>query len=360
MVKLAVVTSLLLLSASVAFGAPTIKEATENGATAKSFPPLKRGKVGTSVYYNAEARFLFNQKPHPLKGSSLKPQYGLLPVGTKGVMEDHKDIAALVVGDSFVAPLSGLFNDIALQRGVKFLMTSHPSCAAFFDKVSMDSSIHDWPKSPGQEKGKVECKGARRPEMLEMIKRSKAKMVFLAPNWVATPQIWQVKKMGEKEGLDPVTKTLVALSKTGKKIVLFGVIPGAHINVRACLAGDGTYAKKLNWFRTCAKESNILPPFLGDEKEMTNMERRAETRELLAKVLAKKEVKALNIDFIDPKASMCNADGKCMISKNGKPLYVDAMHLTVFGGKLMRKSVEAVMSKHMLFPAVKKQNAQNI
>lgn len=345
MVQLAIFTSLLLISVGITFGAPTIKKPEGKKEKSSGLNPLSKGKIGNGVYYNAEAKFVYNQKPHPLKGSKFKPHYGLLPTGTEGDMEDHDDIAALVVGDSFASPLAGVFNDIAIKRGVKFVLTSHPSCAAFFDKVSMDSSIHDWPNSPKQQSGKIACKAERRHEMLDMIKRSKAKIVFLAANWEATPQIWQVGRMtGDEKELDPVSETLIQLSKTGKKIVLFGVIPGAHIDPRACLARDHEYANKMNWFG-CAKESNIAPPFRGKEKEISKMKRRVEARKLLTKVLARKEVKALNVEFIDPLDSMCNSKDKCIIIKGKIPLYADSMHLTVMGGKMMRSRIEKALDR---------------
>lgn len=305
-----------------------------------------RKRVRSAMSYNSEIRNMLNQSPRELKGSKLKPIYGLLPTGTPGVIEDYNDVAALVVGDSFTGPLAGVFDDIARARGVKFALTTLPSCAAFFDKVSMDHTIEDWPIAHRGKQGVVDCKRVRRQEMLEMIRLTKPKLVFLGANWVASNQLWTASSDEDLgAGDDPVSRTLQTVAATGKKVAVFGVVPGAHYNVRACMAGEnpppGTTGR-------CPSVSRIQAPFEGDENEQTKMKRRVDARRILYRIFSSPMVKALGIHFIDPARSMCPAVDKCLVSLHGEPLYSDSFHLTASGGRLMRKDIEGVLDAHNL------------
>jgi SGNH domain (fused to AT3 domains) len=299
--------------------------------------------VGTSVFYNSEHKNLHKQSHRPLTGSALQPLYGLLPSGTEGRVEDHDNVAALVIGDSFVGPLAGVFDDIARARGVKFALTSVPSCAAFFDKTSMDPTIADWPVSHNGNPTVVDCKRVRRREMLELIRHTKPKLAFLAANWVASPQLWSSQNSGGRD--DPVTETLQTIAAAGKKLAVFGVVPGAHYNVRACMAGE---AAGPGLFGRCPSVSRIAAPFEGEEAEQRRMARRVLARAELARILGSPAAAALGVAFIDPARAMCPAVDKCLVSLHGEPLYSDSMHLTVNGGRLMRRDIEAVLDKHGL------------
>lgn len=301
------------------------------------------GKARSASSYNGEIRKTLNQSHRKLSGSSLEPMYGLLPSGTSGTIDDYDDVAALVVGDSFTGPLVGVFDDIARARGVKFALTTVPSCAAFFDKVSMDHTIEDWPVAHRGKKEVVDCKRVRRQEMLEMIQRTKPEHVFLGANWIASSQLWSAKDGGDdiESGVDAVTRTLQSVAATGKKITVFGVVPGAHYNVRACMAGEekppGLFARR------CPSVSRIASPFEGDEKERKRMQLRVDARKTLGRILASPTVKALNVKMIDPARAMCPAEDKCLVALHGEPLYSDSFHLTMNGGRLMRKDIERAL-----------------
>lgn len=296
------------------------------------------GLAKPCVYYNAEHQKLYMQEHRPVRGASMEPIYGLLPTGAEGTADDS-DVKAVVIGDSFASPLAGVFNDIAIDRGVKFTMTSIPSCAAFFDKVSMNHKIRDWPRGLDGRKEVVECKQFRRQEMLELVKKSHANVVFFAANWLASRQLWSSINSGGKD--DPVSETMHELKKTGKNVVIFGVFPGAHFNVRECMAGE-TVLKPSE----CPKESRILPPFLGDPKEQTKMNNRLKSRQELSRIMDKPDIASLGFGFIDPLNSMCPSPGYCLVSLHGEPLYSDSMHLTANGGRLLRKEIEKALEKY--------------
>lgn len=302
-----------------------------------------KGKARSATSYNGEIRKTLNQTHKALKGSSLKPLYGLLPSGTPGSIEDYDDVAAVVVGDSFTGPLVGVFDDIARARGVKFALTTIPSCAAFFDKVSMDHTIEDWPVAHRGKAEVVDCKRVRRQEMLELVRRTKADTVFLGANWVASSQLWTARDSGDdiETGEDPVTRTLQAVAATGKKVAVFGVVPGAHYNVRACMAGEE--AAPGGGARRCPSVSRVAPPFEGDEKERKRMQQRVEARKTLARIFAAPAVKALGVRVVDPARAMCPAEDKCLVALHGEPLYSDSFHLTMDGGRMMRKDIERVL-----------------
>jgi hypothetical protein len=303
-------------------------------------------KIGSSTFYNSEHKNMHRQSHRPVAGAKLQPIYGMLPAGTGGSIDDHADTAAIVIGDSFAGPLSGVFDDIARAKGVKFSMTTIPSCAAFFDRVSMDHTVADWPASHNGNPAVVDCKRVRRREMLELVRHSRPKLVFLAANWVASPQLWTAKNSVGRE--DPVAESLRALAATGKAIVLFGVVPGAHYNVRECMAGEGGPGFGLGAFRRCPDRSRIVAPYQGERPEKRRMAMRVVARHQLASILAKPEVAALGVGLIDPAASMCPDAENCLVSKDGEPLYSDSMHLTANGGRLMRRDIEAALARHGL------------
>lgn len=310
-------------------------------ATPTDIPGFVRteGLAKSSVFYNGEHQKLYKQEPKRVRGTRMMPIYGLLPEGTEGGVNEN-EVTGVVIGDSFASPLAGVFNDIATDRGIKFTMTSIPSCAAFFDKVSMNHKIEDWPKGLTGNKQVVDCKQYRRKEMLALAKKSKAKVVFFAANWLASRQLWTAVNSGGAD--DPVSETMHALKKTGKKIVIFGVFPGAHFNVRECMAGETNIAPD-----QCPRESRILPPYDGEESEQKKMGSRLKARQELSRIMAKPDIAELGFEFIDPTQSMCPSAGSCLVSLHGEPLYNDAMHLTANGGRLLRQEIDQVLDKFL-------------
>jgi hypothetical protein len=288
-------------------------------------------------YYLGEYQKLYDAKLTDLPGSKILATFGMLPSGTAATINDT--VAAVVVGDSFAGPLAGALNDIAVEHKLAFTMTSIPSCAAFFDKDSIDETKVDWPNVSPTNTGPIECKRSHRMGMLELIKKSDTNLVVLAANWLASPQLYKSMRGVE----NPVLDTVRVIRATGRNVVIIGVVPGAHYNVRSCLEASGP----MSLFTRCAETSRVIPPFQGEAPLREKMEKRVAMRMGLARIVASEEMQQLGgVGFVDPFNSLCPQKDFCMNIENEDPLYSDAMHLTAAGGRKLRSDIEKMVLKY--------------
>lgn len=126
----------------------------------------------------------------------------------------------------------------------------------------------------------------------------------------------------------------------GKRVVFLGVVPGAHYDVLECMRTSGP----LSALRVCPSESPIQGALRGTQRERTRMITRAKFREAFKRFFRSKELKDLGgVDFIDPAKVLCKTPSKCMVAKDGKPLYSDAIHLTGNATRLLRPQIERLL-----------------
>jgi peptidoglycan/LPS O-acetylase OafA/YrhL len=300
-------------------------------------------------HYLAEYTNLYAPTRQKLPGSKVTAVYGVIPTTTTKRVAAGDDFDAVVVGDSFCAPLAGVFSSVAETRNKTFLMISHHSCASFFDKKSLDTSSMESPNH-GRE---FECKTDLRPQMLELIRVAKSKVVVLSSNWFATSQMWTAKRnsvrdedQGDGRALETsqLEETIEILNNMGRKVILLGMVPGSHFNVRACMAASGP----LSGLKKCPEVSRFKAPLMGTDETRKRMERRAQIRDTIRRVLDKPAMKVAHQEkkvlLIDPYDVMCNdRTGECLTARSGEPYYSDDMHLTANGTMLFKERIEQAL-----------------
>jgi peptidoglycan/LPS O-acetylase OafA/YrhL len=303
--------------------------------------------VHDNGYYLREYTKLYSPKREQLPGSKATVEFGTIPVSTQSSVAAGDDFEAVVVGDSFCAPLAGVFNEIAKQDNKTYVMMSHHSCASFFDKESLDVTLVHGPNFARVKK----CKAELRPEMLGLIRATKSKIVVLSSNWLATRQMIRANRESaptsknefSSSGLrkSQLEETIDILNNLGRKVIMVGMVPGAHFNVRACLAASGPLAE----FKKCPEVTRFKAPFVGTAEAQDKMKRRAVIRNTISAIFQQTNMQKArqerNLVLIDPYEALCDdRTGECLTSRNGEPYYSDDMHLTISGAMLLKERIQ--------------------
>lgn len=308
-------------------------------------------RVHAHKEYLDEYRNLFKASLRPIPNSKYSLEFGAMPLESAGNISQGAQFDAAVIGDSFAAPLAGAFDWIARHHNMSFIMTSRPSCAPLVDPVSTDPTIRDFP-NPNNNPGAELCKGTTRPAMFALMKAVNAPIIFLAGNWRATNQMWAAKRALDNTDNAPRTtenatqfeqsiRRVLSLDKT---VVVFGSAPGAHYNVRSCLASAGP----LSWLKHCPAISRFKEPLAGKGKLRDNMGERAQLRstleDLLNGTLLQDARKSGRLLYIDPYQSFCNVEsGDCANHLQGEPMYSDEFHLTRNASMLLKDDIYRVL-----------------
>jgi peptidoglycan/LPS O-acetylase OafA/YrhL len=305
--------------------------------------------VYESNYYIREYTKMYLPTEKKLPGTNATAIFGAIPTTTTKSVNSRDEFDAVLIGDSFCAPLAGVFNDIAMQSNKSFLMISHHSCAAFFDKKSLDATVIDGPNAARM----TLCKAELRPEMLELVRVAKSKVVVISSNWFATSQMWLASRdrvldddsaNSDIFNESQLEETVKILNDMGRKVIVIGVVPGSHFNVRACLAASGPLAG----LKKCPEVTRFKIPFMGTAEQQDRMERRAVIRDTMRRIFEKPRMIKLReekqILLIDPYEVMCNDEtGECLTSHGGEPYYSDDIHLTANATMLFRERIRTAL-----------------
>lgn len=309
-------------------------------------PRAGLAKAYPSTVYAKELNDLYNPTLNIIPGTNTELTYGIVPQSANLSVSRGDTFDGIIVGDSFAAPFAGAMDSIAKENGKSFVVTSHFSCAPFFDNTSMDPTIRDYPKN--SKRGK-ECKESIRQRVLDLIKGTKTKTVFLAGNWLATSQMWRaVHTRDEQKGTSDdagkdvkpsqIEETVSLLHDLGKKVVLIGMIPGVHYNSRACLSSSGLFA----FLKNCPSRTRYEEPVSGADDMKTKIRGRNTIRSTFEELFKQSEVfkKGTSerwLSFVDPFKSLCDADrGDCAAIHEGELVYSDDHHLSANGTRILK------------------------
>jgi peptidoglycan/LPS O-acetylase OafA/YrhL len=314
-----------------------------------------RTRAHSHTVYLREVKNLYKPSLKILPGTDRKIEYGILPNSTTKSVEGQDSFDALVVGDSFAAPFAGAFDAIAKEQNKTFVLTSHYSCAPFFDKVSMDPTVKDYANPSNNPRAKL-CKESLRKDMFDLIKATKANVVVLTGNWLATSQMWRAgyesvnmyptSKRKKKLRQSQLEESIWRLHKLNRKLVVVGMIPGAHFNVRACMTATGPLAG----FKKCPETSRFKEPLQGTDYLQRQMRNRVSIRNVFNALMSNSNmlVKAQKekwLVYVDPYDVLCNdVKGDCIVARGGEPYYSDEYHLTGNGTVLLKETISSAIS----------------
>lgn len=173
--------------------------------------------------------------------------------------------------------------------------------------------------------------------MLELIRASKAPVVFLVANW---PVVEQVRTRGKGLVLESsrFEETILKVRKMGKKIVIIGMIPDSHYHVEDCISARGALA----FMKKCPATTRYKLPLEGSEFEKKRIRGRLHMRDVFADMMTNSTLisagrKAKWLSFVDPYKSLCDeGTGECKVFHKGDPIYSDDHHLTREGSLLLQ------------------------
>lgn len=293
--------------------------------------------------------------PHAeaLRKGSEEFEFGYIPISTESRIDMGHPFTAAIVGDSFAAPLAGLFDELAAEGQEQFVLTSRHSCTPFLDATSMDSNILDF-ENPTNNPRVVECKQHIRRQMLDLIQTTNTDTVLLIGNWLNTLQMKRAMEASvsavlrpgkpDVQRLSPWKRTVSQLELTimkiiglQKKVILVGMIPGAHYDVRACYAAKGP----LTFLKRCPIESS----FAHHAGIKTKMSYRLLIRRTLGLLMRespslRKAQQEGNLVYVDPYLSLCKSTKRsCLIASKREPYYYDEGHLTMNGSLLLKHDI---------------------
>jgi peptidoglycan/LPS O-acetylase OafA/YrhL len=288
--------------------------------------------------------------PGALEQPRRRANFGYVPRHTAKRVSSGDRFDALVIGDSFAAPLAGAFHELASERNMTFVLTSRNSCTPFLDAASMDPGIRDYP-NPTNNPAAHTCKATVRREMLDLAKTANAPTVFLIGDWASTAQMGRAVRdraslhgdrrsqeaNGRPAALSPLEETVAVLVGMKKRVVVIGMVPGAHFNVRACFAATGPLA----FMKRCPARTSLKRL---DEGNM-RMRRRLLVRRAISSLMLKSPVlRAAQVDgrlaYIDPFLSFCNDEaGVCQTAGSTGVYYYDDSHLTKNGSLLLKSDI---------------------
>jgi peptidoglycan/LPS O-acetylase OafA/YrhL len=312
-----------------------------DGWKARTHPSAGAVRVYDHGYYVKEYTRMYEPTRKRLPGTNATALYGTLPVSSRKTIQSNDKFDAIAVGDSFCAPFAGLLDRIARSDDKTFLMMSHHSCASFFDKHSIGIS------KPSTSPRTKLCQAELRPEMLGLIRAARSKIVILSSNWLATSQIWDnsldnVSRVQNSSSRfyakSQLEETIDVLYDMGRKVIVVGMIPGSHFNIRACLAAaSGPLSEKL-----CPEVTRFKKPFLKTALNPRRMEQRTMIRDNIRKIFQKPSMTQAQeegrVYLIDPYEVLCDENtGECLTGRGGEPYYSDDMHLTANATLLFAK-----------------------
>jgi peptidoglycan/LPS O-acetylase OafA/YrhL len=275
--------------------------------------------------------------------------FGYIPKNTAKRVFRGDSFAALVVGDSFAAPLAGVFSEIAQEQKAEFVLMSRPSCTPFLDDTSLNPAVQDY-DNPSNNPRVHECKGIVRHEMLELIKVTNTRTVLLIGNWANTMQMKRamrdsVTSEGESATTGRVVSqlelTILKLLSLQKHVVILGVVPGAHYNVRACYAATGP----LSFLKVCPRETSLDRLDDGNEKTRHRLRVRQTMTYLMKQSLElRKAHDTGRLVYLDPYLSLCQfTTGTCQIANRSEPYYYDDAHLALNGSMLLKHDISQAL-----------------
>jgi peptidoglycan/LPS O-acetylase OafA/YrhL len=295
-----------------------------------------------SSYYRQEYTELLLPTRQTLPGSNRTALFGAIPVSNEKGITAGDIIDAVVVGDSFCAPLAGVFDSIARQDNKTFLMMTHHSCAPFFDTLALDATKVDGPKRARF----TLCKSELRPDMLALIRSAHSKVVVLSFNIFGVREMWRAvgdRKSPKKSQLE---ETIEILINMGRKVIVMGLVPAPHFDVRACLAASGPLSR----FKRCPDVTRFKAPFMGTTEMQNKAVRMAGMRDMVKVIFRRPgmaKARAENkIMLIDPYDAMCNEQtGECVTSHNGEPYYTDLNHITSNASMLFKPLIRKALQQ---------------
>ena len=161
---------------------------------------------------------------------------------------------------------------------------------------------------------------------LEFIKKHADKPVIISREWPGIRSNYIDRKTGSRIGTsDLIEKSLKELESfykeinSGQRIYIVGSTPGSNSIIFECLAKSDLPINKIVNFSRC---------------ESTQNEKTSEPNESV-RAFAKKYN---NIFYIDTHEFLCN-DKKCLLIKDGEPIYTDKGHLSKTGADIVGKGI---------------------
>lgn len=282
-------------------------------------------------------------------------EFGYIPRNTEKRVAKGHSFDALILGDSFAAPLAGLFDELAAEDHQDFVLMSSHSCTPFLDATSLDPGVRDY-ANPSNNPRVHECKQTIRHDMMNLLAAAKTETVMLLGNWLNTNQlllametsISVVLKKPEVRRpnswvrtLSQVELTIMKLLDLQKKVIFIGMVPGAHYNVRACYAAKGP----LSFLKQCPLESSLQRLDEGNGKMRHRLLIRRALGLLMKESPVLKRAQADgNLVYVDPYLSFCNSHSEtCVVASKMEPYYYDDNHLTKNGSLLLKHDVRQAL-----------------
>lgn len=266
-----------------------------------------------------------------IPGTKRVVDYLAVPTSSMRTVEDKGSFAGVLVGDSFGASFTGVLGAMGTQIGKPFLVASHYNCGPFFDDLSFKLEKND------NARAQV-CKRQLRGSMLQLIRASKAPVVFLAANWPLHSHVLSQGK-GLPRQTSRLEESISKLRKMGKKIIIIGMVPGAHYSIEYCIFARGPLA----FLKKCPAATRFKTPLVGSKEQQRRMASRLKTRNDIADLLTSSPLLAAGrrekwLSLVDPFESLCDeGTGECKVFYNGDPLYSDDHHLTRNGSLLLER-----------------------
>ncbi len=226
----------------------------------------------------------------------------------------------LVWGDSHAWSLAPQFQDIGTELGIAIVMITRGGCPPLVDSGERRAF------------GRKACKKYP-PQIEKLLAQGTIKHVVLTARWggytgrpttesfdrtVGTPLTTQVSVADEEAFKTSFARTLERFHSAGIRVTLIGPVPELPVHLPTAM----TKALMRN------KELKIDYDFA-----------RFSTRHRMLMGLLSDTEKLQRVDVVYPDRFFCPA-GKCKFVSNGVPLYRDDDHLNVYGGRVLKPSLE--------------------
>ena len=232
----------------------------------------------------------------------------------------------VLVGDSHAHHFYSGLAEVMNETGKNLALISEAGCPPFLNVKSIHiGSGNDW------------CH-ARNDYLSEIRNDPNIDTVVLAANWHLyakdyrfsdfsmdgqPPRIWNVAPFGNETALpmeeffvQKLREVVLFFQSAGKRVVLIKQAPELSVSLRAC------FSRPL-WtgnFMGCSPNLTVVNGYLGQYTD------------LIETALDGIE----NVEILDPVPVLCG-HGNCPLSRDGKLLYRDSVHLTNFGSNLLAR-----------------------
>lgn len=249
------------------------------------------------------------------------------PSSPKCYLSQAGQPAVVLIGDSHAHHLYPGLADVMNETGTTIALLTEAGCPPFLNVKSIHTETgNDW------------CH-ARNEHLREIRNDPNVETVVLAANWHLyakghrfsdfsmdgpSPKIWNIAprdsgtaRSMEDLFVEKLKEVVLYFQDAGKKVVLIKQAPELSVSLRAC------FSRPL-WtvdFMGCSPDLTAVNSYLGQYTELVN--------------------RALDgidkVEVLDPVPVLCEGD-RCSLSRDGKLLYRDSVHLTNFGSDLLARA----------------------